>query len=84
MIPANTSVFISRIISIRDLADNGLDLGKRANRVETLPEFRRAGTPVEITEEVNVHLHGCEAIGGRNVVVRIFPREDVPELEKIG
>ena len=83
MIPANTSVFINRIISIRDLADNGLDLGKRANRVETLPEFRRAGASAEVTEEVNVHLHGRESVRRRDVVVRVFPRKDVPELKKI-
>ena len=75
---------MDRIISIRDLADNGLDLGKRADRVETLPELRRAGTPVEVTEEVNVHLHGREPVRRRDVVVRVFPREDIPELEKIG
>ena len=84
MIPANTIVFISRIISIRDRADNGLDLGERAHRIEPPPELRRAGTSVEVTEEVNVHLHGREPVRRRDVVVRVFPRKDIPELEKIG
>ena len=75
--------FILIIISIHESADNGLDLGKRAHRVEPLPELRRAGTPVEVTEKVNVHLHGRKPVRRRDVVVRVFTRKDVPELKKI-
>ena len=74
---------MSCIISIHDLADNGLDLGERADRVETLPELRRAGTPVEVTEEVNMHLHGRKAVRRRDVVVREMRRKLLAELEQV-
>jgi len=64
--------------------DDFADFGERADVVQPRPERRRAGPPVEIAEQMRVHLDGRKPVHRRHVVVRIPRRQLLAESKNVG
>ena len=51
-----------------EILDCGADFGESADGIETGAKSRGTGPAVEISEKMDMHLHRCKRVLGRNVV----------------